>query len=366
MYDTDVFVVGGGPAGLAAALAVRAKGLDVIVADPARPPIDKACGEGLMPDGLAALAALGVTLTPAEGFPFRGIRFLNSDVSVAADFPTGPGVGIRRTALHGALTDAAFSSGAHLMWGKRVSHISTDGVTVDGDVIRARWIIGADGENSRVRAWTGLDTPKRCQRRFGFRRHYRVEPWTDSMEIYWGPSAQIYVTPVTPTDVCVALISRDPHLRLDAALPRIPAIAERLKNAPVSTDERGAVTATRKLRSVYTGSVALIGDASGSVDAITGEGLCLAFHQALALADAMDRGDLAAYAVEHARIARKPGFMAALMLAFDERPVLRDRVFRALSARPAIFEDMLGMHVGDLSARVLVSNGFALAREMTL
>ncbi|MGB8062426.1 MAG: FAD-binding protein, partial [Candidatus Sulfotelmatobacter sp.] len=51
LTSTDVFVIGGGPAGLAAAIAARKCGLRVIVADAAQPPIDKACGEGLMPDG---------------------------------------------------------------------------------------------------------------------------------------------------------------------------------------------------------------------------------------------------------------------------------------------------------------------------
>src|SRR5438105_7308201 len=48
MLNTDVLVIGGGPAGLTAAIAARLKGFDVAVADAAHPPIDKACGEGLM------------------------------------------------------------------------------------------------------------------------------------------------------------------------------------------------------------------------------------------------------------------------------------------------------------------------------
>ena len=60
--ETDVFVVGGGPAGLASAIAARRNGFDVVIADSARPPIDKACGEGLMPDGVAALRRIGVEL----------------------------------------------------------------------------------------------------------------------------------------------------------------------------------------------------------------------------------------------------------------------------------------------------------------
>ena len=59
----DVLIVGGGPAGLATAIALRQKGASVTVADAMTPPIDKACGEGLMPDSLQDLAALSVFLS---------------------------------------------------------------------------------------------------------------------------------------------------------------------------------------------------------------------------------------------------------------------------------------------------------------
>ena len=122
--STDVFVVGGGPAGLAAAIAARLKGFDVIVADAAQPPIDKACGEGLMPDSFAALRGLGVVLDDIEqSFPFRGIRFHGAGVSVAAAFPEGQGIGIRRTRLHGILIKRAQEAGVSLLWGTRVSGV---------------------------------------------------------------------------------------------------------------------------------------------------------------------------------------------------------------------------------------------------
>src|SRR5580693_6699524 len=74
--EPDVFIAGGGPAGLACAIAAAQRGLTVEVADGMSPPIDKACGEGLMPDTIAALADLGIDLNSTESAPFRGIRFL--------------------------------------------------------------------------------------------------------------------------------------------------------------------------------------------------------------------------------------------------------------------------------------------------
>jgi flavin-dependent dehydrogenase len=365
MPQTDVIIIGGGPAGLAAGLAARRKGLDVTVVDCARPPIDKACGEGLMPDGMAALSALGVGLDDGDAREFRGIRF-HDDAGGRVDgsFPNGCGLGIRRTALHERMIESAAAAGVRLLWGTRVTDFTPAGAVANGRLIRARWIVGADGTTSQVRRWAGLDRCRRDTRRFGFRRHYRIAPWTDCMEIYWGTGAQIYVTPVGAREVCVALISRAPHLRLEEALDRFPAIAGRLRAAEAITSERGAVSATRKLRAVCRGRVALIGDASGSVDAITGEGLCLAFRQAFALAEAMAAGDLARYQTEHERLSRRPRFMADFMLLLDRGTWLRRRAIAALAANPRIFEKMLAMHVGCLPVPQFAASGIALGWRM--
>jgi menaquinone-9 beta-reductase len=334
---TDVFVVGGGPAGLAAAIAARLKGFDVVVADAAQPPIDKACGEGLMPDSLDALRSLGIAFDPELSFTFRGIRFIGAGGTVAADFRGERGIAVRRTQLHQLLIDRAQELGVKLQWRTLVTGI--------GD-IRARWIIGADGENSRVRRWAALDATRSESFRYGFRRHYRVRPWTDFMEIYWGPGCQMYVTPVGGGEACIALITRDPHLRIDASMPHFPELAQRLEGAGVVSEQRGAVTFTRRLKRIYRGRTVLIGDASGSVDAITGEGMSLAFRQAILLADALAADNLEPYQTAHRRLARRPSFMAQLMLTLDRYPRLRPPVLRTFAATPVIFERLLAVHAG--------------------
>ena len=118
--ETDVFVVGGGPAGLAVAIAARNRGFSVTVADIAQPPIDKACAEGIMPDGLAALRKLGVNIPLDAASSFQGIRFSDGESSVRARFAQGPGLGIRRTKLHEILIDkAAASWHRHALGGSR-------------------------------------------------------------------------------------------------------------------------------------------------------------------------------------------------------------------------------------------------------
>lgn len=362
--STDVFVIGGGPAGLAAAIAARQRGFAVTVADCSVPPIDKACGEGIMPDGQVAARWLGLRLDTAEAYPFRGIRFRDGDSSVEARFPDGYGIGMRRTVLHRLMVQRAEEAGVNLNWGVRVNGIRANGVDVSGEFVRARWIVGADGGNSPVRRWAGLDACVRESRRFGFRRHYAVEPWSEYMEIHWGGNGQIYITPVGAREVCVVLISRSQRLRLDDALPHFPDVARRLAGTGAGSLERGGVSTSRRLRHVARGNVALVGDASGSVDAITGEGLCLLFEQAVALGAAMASGDLGLYESAHRRIGRRAELMGRLMLLMDGRNRLRGRAMRAFAAQPRLFADMLAMHVGRLSTTQFIANGVSLGWQM--
>jgi flavin-dependent dehydrogenase len=110
--------------------------------------------------------------------------------------------------------------------------------------------------------------------------------------------------------------------------------------------------------------VALVGDASGSVDAITGEGLCLLFQQAVALAGALEAGDLSLYQAGHRRIGKRPEFMADLMLLLGGRGRLRRRAMRAFEGHPRLFARMLAMHVGELSRFDAFTNGLALGWHM--
>ena len=101
----------------------------------------------------------------------------------------------------------------------------------------------------------------------------------------------------------------------------------------------------------------LIGEASGSVDAITGEGMALAFRQALALAPALAAGDLSGYATAHSRINSLPEFMSRSMLLMDRSRWLRRRSLRALSRQPDLFARMLAVHVGEMPLKDFGASG---------
>jgi flavin-dependent dehydrogenase len=398
----DVLVAGGGPAGLAAAIAARRRGLSVVVADGAVPPIDKSCGEGLMPDGVEALHHLGITIPEGEAYPFRGVRFVSDGMTAEAVFPRGAAYGIRRTHLHRIMVDHAAASGVHMLWQTVVTGLHPEGALVAGELVRARWVVGADGTSSRVRAWANLDrheldatsdatfdatqnatlsaslsatsnATRNKNLRFGFRRHYRVTPWSDFMELHWGRHCQVYVTPVSHEEVCVALVSSNPQMRLrpripgqpiEDALGGFPELAARLKAAEPASSERGAITVTRRLRHVFRGRTVLVGDASGGVDAITGEGLCLGFRQAALLGECLASGDLARYQDSHRRLMRRPALMARMMLFMAQHPHLRRRTMRVFQSSPRSFAGMLAMHVGAGSTRDHIANGIALGWEL--
>jgi flavin-dependent dehydrogenase len=347
---------------LAAAIAARQKGFSVTLADGSEPPVDKPCGEGLMPETQLALRGLGVELHTGIGYRFRGIQFVQRGLRVTADFPQGYGVGIRRPVLHELLVEKAEKCGVKLLWKEPVAGIVPEGVQLRGQVVPARWILGADGSGSRTRKWSGLEVSVLRTQRSATRRHYRVRPWTEHMEIYWGRRAQAYVTPISIEEVCIVVMAeRAEGADFERVLEDLPELRERLAGAEMGSRERAAVTSMHLLRRVSMGNVALVGDASGGVDAITGEGLRLAFEQAAALAAAMESGDLRGYEKAHRQLARRPVWMGKLMLQLGRNAALRGRAMQALAEKPELFGRLLSIHVGQATTGQILSTGAQLS-----
>ena len=342
---TDVFVIGGGPAGLAAAIAARQRGFEVLVADALQPPIDRTCGEGLLPDGLAALEQLGIHVPVASSHPFRGIRFLSASLSADASFPeSGSGVAVRRTTLHRLMIERAEQLGAGLMWRTAVTGISADGVHLADRIVRSRWIVGADGSNSRVRRWALLDRGPRPRLRYAFRRHFSVAPWSDHMEVFWGDRCQGYATAVSREQVCVAIASHDPNLRLEEGLRALPRLRARLNGAEAVSTERGAVTGNREYQRVWRGNVALVGDASRDCRCDHGRGPGPGIQSSRRHGRvAQYGGSLRSYETSHRRLALRPLWMARLMLTLDGRPRLQHRTLQVFRKNPEIFRRVLAL-----------------------
>ena len=340
---TDLLIIGGGPAGLATAIEARLAGLEAVVVDRRKPPVDVACGEGLMPGGVARLGRLGIDL---DGFPnhsFHGVRYIDSKVIAEGRFKCGVGLGIRRSTLHTELHRRAMELGAELLWGVAVRGFCENEVETDTGKLRGRWMVAADGRRSRMRQWAGIATSSPVRQRFGVRRHYAVAPWTDLVEVYWGDNAEAYVTPVGSEMVGVAVLSAVRPLSFDRVVSQLPELARRLEGAKVASRDRGAGPFGQRAATVVRGRLALVGDASGCLDPITGEGLSVAFGQARALVRAVRHGSLEGYAADHRRIMRLPRLLTELLLGAECRPRLRRRTIRMFAASPRLFSGLVNI-----------------------
>jgi len=349
--NPDLVIAGGGPAGLSTAIAARRRGLSCVVLERRHPPLDKACGEGLMPGGCAWLEQHGVGLAATERAEFRGIRYQLGPWSAEARFSGRPGFGIRRTILSAALRARAVELGAVLMdETELVAFREFDaGVDVEttGGPLCGRYLVGADGLGSVVRRLSGLELKARGPRRFGIRRHFRVEPWTDLVEVHFGDACEAYVTPVAPDLVGVAILFLR-RGKYDDLLAGLPALAARLRQAEVASTNLGAGPFRRRSRARATARVALVGDAAGYRDAITGEGLTLAFHQGELLAETVAEGQpLSRYDARAARSCRDIDLLTALVLRMARGRSRRLRLVKTLARHPDLLERALAVLAGE-------------------
>jgi len=328
----DLLVAGAGPVGLVAAIHAAQSGLEVVVVEPRSEPMDKACGEGLMPGALAHLAAIGVD---PYGHPFHGIRYLAGERVAEARFTRGPGRGVRRIELQRALRDKADDLGVRVVPG-RVDVIDEGDGWIEAAGMTSRYLIGADGLHSQVRRTLGLAPARARGRRFGVRQHFCVRPWTDMVEVYWLSDAELYVTPVGENVVGVAVLGTAP-IDLPAAIGRVPELADRLTGVPVASTPRGAGPLRQRVTARRSGRALLVGDAAGYVDALTGEGLRVGFEEAEAAVRAIASGEPETYEADWRRITRSYRWLTHALLWTTSRRALRPLVVPSAHAMPVAF-----------------------------
>jgi flavin-dependent dehydrogenase len=333
----DLLVAGGGPAGLATALYGATAGLEVVVVERRSGPIDKACGEGLMPHTLRHLERLGVH---PYGRPFRGISYRDATRHVDAPFRHGKGRGVRRTVLHGALLDAAAGAGVQICRGE-VGEISQDAYGVRAGRWRARYLAAADGLHSPIRRSLGLERPSPGPRRWGIRRHVRVAPWSDYVEVHWAPGAEAYVTPIADDCVGVALL-KSSRGGFDKHLEEFPALRDRIHGLPHEPD-RAAGPLRQRVSSRAAGRVLLVGDAAGYVDALTGEGLGLAFGAAELLVKSVVAERPDAYDRQWRQMTRRYRILTAALLHASSHAAVRSSIVPTAVAMPAVFSGVVNL-----------------------
>lgn len=342
MTDADVLVVGAGPVGLATAIEARLAGLRVTVIEPREGPIDKACGEGLMPGAVVALGRLGVGV---DGYEIGGIAYVSGDARVEHRFRTGRGRGVRRTALQPALAARAAQLGARRAVG-RVTGVEQHGrvltATVCGGAegatpLTADWLVACDGLHSGIRRMSGLDldAAQGARARFGLRRHFAMAPWSDVIEVHWTPDAEIYVTPLGAELVGVAVLGRR-GVDFATTIAQSAELRARLDGAVAAGGLRGAGPLLQRTRRRSSGRVLLAGDASGYVDALTGEGLRVGFGQARAAVRSILADDPDGYERAWSEGTRDFRLMTSGLLAAARSP-LRSRIVPTSVRHPRLF-----------------------------
>ncbi|MES2171423.1 MAG: FAD-dependent monooxygenase [Actinomycetota bacterium] len=328
----DVVIVGGGPVGVAAAIEARMRGLSATVIEPREGAIDKACGEGLMPGALPALARLGVD---PPGFTLRGVSYRNGTRSVDHLFATGNGRGVRRTTLHAALHDRAAALGVDFVMA-RVDALEQNADSVTAAGIRGRYLLAADGLHSTVRRLVGLDRPVPARRRrYGLRRHFVMEPESDLIEIYWTPAVEAYVTAVGGGIVGIAMLGGR-GTDFDAMIAAIPDLARRVRGRETASSLRGSGPFRQGSARRAAGRVMLVGDASGYVDAITGEGVRVGLAQAHAAIECVAADTPRAYERAWSSSTRDFRMLTAGLVAVATSP-FRGAIVPVAAALPGVF-----------------------------
>lgn len=372
----DVLVVGGGPAGMAAGIAFGRAGLRTLVCERGPLPADKPCGEGVMPTGLQYLERLGVSayLNQNHTRPFTGVHYLSTaGVGASARFAEGPGQGIRRTELSRAFCERARKIDGlevHPRTPVTLGACGPDGAEawLDGRRVTARLIVGADGFRSEVRRWAGLQGVCPRRRRFAVQQHFRCQPWSEYVEVHWAEDAEVYVTPCGREEVGVAVLwaaekkkSVGGQRLMASMLSRFPRLSASLQGAEPSAEARAIGPMHQVARSPVSDGVALVGDASGYLDAITGEGISLALAQVQALYDSIgsrmlsnnsapSARELQGYSRRISGMVRQHQRITRLVLFLSRNPRLAERAIRGLARQPELFRWLLSANMGAVSA----------------
>lgn len=368
MKHTDVLVIGAGPAGLAASIVFARSGLKTIICEKKPFPRDKACGEGIMPHGVTCLHKLGASsfIAGSDYSPFRGIRY-HSPLGLVAEgtFHDGTGWGMQRLVLSEALLQTARRLPSLTICEETsaypVEQTEKHIVTVIGkEKVTARFLVGADGLNSQVRRWAGLEGRKPFRQRWGTSQHFHLPPWSDFVEVFWGNGIEAYITPLRSHLVGAAFLWNPKTCSklegganlLASLLSPFPALKKRLFGSSLAGKIHSVGPLQRNTTAVAANHLVLIGDAAGYIDAITGEGISLAFAQSLALektivpllqsgSQPVSAAQMSAYISIHEDLYRSYRWKTNLALFFSGRPKLSNLAVRWLAVFPKMFQRLI-------------------------
>jgi flavin-dependent dehydrogenase len=397
MVDSEVLVVGGGPAGASTAFALARAGVDVAVIDRARFPRPKPCAEYLSPQVSRMLSDMGaleaVERSGAALLAGIHVRAPNGRV-IRGDFVSSHGfrgfrdrgLSVRREVLDDIVLGCARRAGARVSEGVRVTDVVRDargrviGVETLADgakgSARARFVVGADGLRSAVARRLGLARTARWPRRLALVTHYRdVTDVGEHGEMHVERDGYVGIADVGHGLTTVALVvpaSRAREISGDRAgflqrwLMAHPHLASRFAAATRATPVSATGPFASHARRAFAPGAALVGDAADFFDPFTGEGVYAAMRGGellgAALREALSEADdrRAHHALAQYDAARRTEFSGKWLVervigAVVGASPLINRAARGLSARKDLADLLVGVTGDFVPAREVVS-----------
>ena len=352
-----VYIAGAGIAGLSAALGLLRKGHQVTLFEKQKGPIDRVCGEGILPFGVELLKQLGLKdQVRRAGRPFAGIAYFGNGQQVMGEFEDGSfGIGIGRGQLDALLREACLSfSRFHLR----------EGETFRPEPASGRRIFAADGIHSKLGTYFGKRTRlgNRMGVRFrlmltenglGSREGFKSQQCEtrllgDRVRVHFFKECEVYLTPVGPHTLSVALLLDRNKITVPGKdltqwcigffRSRFPEFQEAepqdvKARAPISSKIKGPNP-----------PIHLLGDALCAFDPISGAGMSFALLCAKWAAEYPC--DPAAYyrALRHSR--RAVASITQTILFFRGGGLTTRLMMRQLGKAPASFNKILQLHDG--------------------
>jgi flavin-dependent dehydrogenase len=337
----DVAIAGGGPAGAALAIELGRRGVRVTLYEKARFPRLKACGEGLLPHGVAALTAIaGVPEAPRV----RGLRFVVGSASTNADFPEGFGLVVRRDRFDAWLFEKAAAT-------PNVDARMGTPYRSEGE----RFIVGADGRHSRFHRRLEARRPRHT--RVGLSAHViGLEGVTDRVEVFFHREGELYVAPTGGGETLVAALFHQARFRRDGIthlLNTIPGVRDRARGVEFTTPVLAASPLGLRVSRLIDRDLLLIGDAAGAPDPITGDGIAMAMASVEPAAAAIVSGDLASYERVRLTMGRNADRLGRLLLAVSRA---EGRAAQVLLRKQSLVTTLLDVALGrrPMDARTLI------------